>query len=327
MYTFYFTILLVLILIFSSIRKQDKDVLLEKDSTIFIRGIATIFIVLHHTVQHTNANNGIVWYFRLIGYICVAIFFLLSGYGNTFSYRNNKSTKIGWLLKRILRICITFWFIWIIDLIAILFINEDKFSIIILIKQALTLTLPYWINWYLKIQVIFYIAYKLFKKNNDIVLLLLTIISVCIMYILRLESFWWNTMICFGLGSVFAERKEKIIINLKKNKYIKLILSLVAFVLLFILGTRSFELQVISSIAFCIFITILLFVFKFKSKIINFIGNLSLEIYLWHGVLLKLLFKDSKNIINLNINLLLFFILSILLAFITNKIVNKIIKS
>lgn len=93
MYTFYFTILLILILIFSSIRKQDKYVLLEKASTIFIRGIAIIFIMFHHIVQHTNANNGVVWYFNLIGYICVAIFFLLSGYGNTFSYKNNKSTN------------------------------------------------------------------------------------------------------------------------------------------------------------------------------------------------------------------------------------------
>lgn len=230
-------------------------------------------------------------------------------------------------MKRILRIYITFWFIWIIDLIVILFINEDKFSISILVKQALTLTFPYWINWYLKIQVIayilFYIAYKLFKKNNDIVLLLLTIISVCIMYILRLDSYWWNTIICFGLGSIFAERKEKIIVKLKRNKYIILILSLITFGLSFILGRRYSELQVISSIAFCIFITTLLFVFKFKSKIINFIGNISLEIYLWHLVLLKLLFKNNKNIINLNINLLVFFILSILLAFITNRIVNN----
>lgn len=316
---------------FTSIKKQDKEILLEKDSTIFIRGIAIIFIMFHHIVQHTNAIDSIVIHFNLIGYICVAVFFLLSGYGNAFSYRKNKNHAEKWILKRILRIYITFWIIWIIDLIAVMLVNKDTFNITTLIKQAITMTFPYWINWYLKIQVIayilFYIAYKLFKKNKDIALLVLTVISVGIMYIFKLAPFWWNTVICFGIGSILAERKDLILNKLKNtNKYILLVVSLLISGVLFLLGTKYSNITVISSIAFCIFITLLVFTFKFKSRFINFVGNISLEIYLWHLVLLKLLFKNNKNIMNLNVNLLLFFILAIGLAYLSNRLVKKIIK-
>lgn len=331
MYIFYLAILLTVVLILMSVKKQDKEILLEKDSTIFIRGIAIIFIMFHHIVQHTNAIDSIVIHFNLIGYICVAMFFLLSGYGNAFSYRKNKDHAEKWILKRILRIYLTFWIIWIIDLIAVILVNGDEFSVSTLIKQATTMTFPYWINWYLKIQVIayilFYIAYKLFKKNSDIVLVVLTIISVGVMYILGLDVYWWNTIMCFGFGSVLAERKDLVLKKIKSaNKYILLAASLVAFVVLFILGINHCKITTISSIAFCVFVTLLVFAFKFKSKIINFIGNISLEIYLWHLVLLKLLFKDNKNIMNLNINLLLFFVLAIGLAYISNRLVKKIIK-
>lgn len=330
MCTFYLTILLTIISVFISCRKQDKEILLEKDSTVFVRGIAIMFVIFVHTMQHTNADDSMLNHLNQIGNLVVGTFFLLSGYGNTLSYKKNKKHLEKWTLKRILRIYITFWVVWLIDLVAVMLINNDTYNITTLIKQAVTLTLPYWVNWYLKVQVIsyvlFYIAYKLFKKNNDIVLLILTIICTAVLCILKLDVHWWNTVICFGMGSILAERKDLILNKLKnKNKYILLVVSLIISVILFLLGTRYKNITIISSVAFCVFITIMLLVFKFRSTIVCTIGNISLEIYLWHLVLLKVLFRNYRNIINLNANILLLFVLSIALSYITNKLIRKII--
>lgn len=254
MYILYLVLVLIFLSILVSIKKQENEVLLEKESTIFVRGLAVLFIMLHHLVQRTVATNSYIFMFNWIGFIMVGIFFLLSGYGNTFSISKNKS------------------------------INEMFLGLI-------TLT------WYIKIQILAYvllfISYKFFKKNNDIILFFLTLISTIIMILMKLEPYWWNSVLCFAIGCILAEHKNSIINFLKKsNKYIIIPLSIVTFLALFYLGSIVEELKIIANISFCMLIVILLYYYKFSSKIINFLGNLSLEIYLWHMNLIILLFED-----------------------------------
>lgn len=309
--------------------KQDKELILEKESTIFVRGIAIIFIMLHHLVQRTVATDNHVCVLNLVGYIMVGVFFLLSGYGNTFSVKNNKSIKS--LIKKCLRLIITFWFICIIYLILLAIFKGQLYSINNILKALFTITMPYYTIWYLKIQIMAYIllyfSYNVFKKNTDLIVLGLTLLSVIIFRMLNFGAYWWNSVLCFGVGCVIAERKNIFANFLEKtNKYIIILLSVILFLILFYIGNRCKEVMVVSSISFCMMITIILYFFKFKSKIINFIGSISLEIYLWHLVFIIILFDKGKNIINLNINLIMYFGLSIGVSFITNKLISKIIR-
>ncbi len=322
MYILYLVLVLIFLSILVSIKKQENEVLLEKESTIFVRGLAVLFLMLHHLVQRTVATNSYIFMFNWIGFIMVGIFFLLSGYGNTFSISKNKSINL--LIRRILKLLITFLLIYIIYIILLAVFKKDLLSLNEMFLGLITLT------WYIKIQILAYvllfISYKFFKKNNDIILFFLTLISTIIMILMKLEPYWWNSVLCFAIGCILAEHKNSIINFLKKsNKYIIIPLSIVTFLALFYLGSIVEELKIIANISFCMLIVILLYYYKFSSKIINFLGNLSLEIYLWHMNLIILLFNKGKNIVNLNLNLIMYFGLSILLAYLTNKLVNKIL--
>ena len=330
MIIFYVFIISTILIIGCSIKPTKEEKILDKNSTTFARGIVILFIVFHHIVQHTNITNSMLNYLSLIGYLCVGVFLFLSGYGNYLSYKNNEGNAERWILKRILRVYIEFWSIWIIDLAVVYFINGDSYGIASILNQGLSMTLPYWINWYLKIQVLvyilFYISFKLFKNRNSEILLIMTILFCGLMILLKYDSYWWNTIICFGVGNLFAKYKNLIVSGLQKiNKWIALTSSILVFAIAFIIGCKINYFTVISSVVFCITITVILYYYEFQSKIINFIGNISLEIYLWHLVLLKLLFRNKEAIINANINLLLFMGLSVLLAYITNKLITKII--
>ena len=330
MIIFYLLIISTILIIAYSAKTTKEDRILNKYSTNFTRGVAILFIMFHHLVQQINITDSILNYLNLIGYLCVGVFLFLSGYGNYLSYKNNDGNAETWILKRILRIYIEFWIIWIIDLVAVYFINGDSYGITNILSQGLSMTFPYWINWYLKIQVLayilFYITFKLFKNRNSEILIVSTIMFCGLMILLKYDSYWWNTIICFGVGSLFTKYKNLIVSGLQKiNKWIALITSILVFIIFFIIGCKISYFTVISSVVFCITITVILYYYQFRSKIINFIGGISLEIYLWHLVLLKLLFRNKEAIINTNINLLLFMGLSILLAYITNKLITKII--
>lgn len=92
-----------LILCIGSIRcccNSDDTVILDRKNTDVLRGIAAFAIVLHHLCQYVTNQNAIFSFFGFIGDLCVAIFFLLSGYSNRMSYKRvEKSTtkyKIIW---------------------------------------------------------------------------------------------------------------------------------------------------------------------------------------------------------------------------------------
>ena len=325
MYIFYLVLGFILLSILVSIKKQDNMVILEKESTIFIRGIAILFIMLHHLVQRTIATNNYVLIFNWIGFLMVGIFFLLSGYGNTFSVKKDNSIKF--LVKRILRLLITLILIYVIYIILLAIFKGKSFSINEIFSGLVTTT---WF-WYIKIQILAYIllfvSYKFFRKNSDIIVFILTLISVIIMILMGFESYWWNSILCFPIGCILAEKKDKMKDFLKnRNKYIIIPLSLIIFLIFFYLGSICEGIKILASISLCLFVVIVLFYYKFNCKIISFLGNISLEIYLWHLSLIIILFNKGKNIVNLNLNLIMYFVISLGLAYLTNIIVNIIMK-
>lgn len=68
---------------------MSKDYL-SKENTKALKGIFAVFVLWHHLYQYSALITGTVIgiVFQAMGYLSVGMFFFLSGYGLTTSYRN-----------------------------------------------------------------------------------------------------------------------------------------------------------------------------------------------------------------------------------------------
>ena len=74
-----------------------------------LRGLFAIAIVLHHLSQEATRTGGYLFrHFAYTGYLYVAFFFFLSGYGLQKSYIASENYKNGFLQKRLPKILLPY---------------------------------------------------------------------------------------------------------------------------------------------------------------------------------------------------------------------------
>ncbi len=323
-----FSILFLLSLI--GVRKcclTDHSDFFSKESTNWLRGIAIIFIMLAHYFASINSP----WIFQTTGSLGVALFFLLSGFGLMAQKQKRSDYYKGFIVKRIFRIVvpfiIAFAFCCVMFLICGFSFENNLFF------EFFTLSLPDTINWYLKIQMIMYIVFWLLmlalkNKSNKLFVVIIfsvSLIYMAIAYISGIETYWFSSTLYFPLGMLLAMYKDKLYALINKKYIISVLISIVLFIagfgLLYFIGGSVFYEMLYTLSVVLIFITILVKVHG-NSKILLFMGNYSLELYLSHTIIYKLLvFVDAGNI-------LWFFaaiIASVLLAVLIKKLSDLIV--
>lgn len=302
-----------------------KDEPLDKSNTLTIRGFAILCIIMHHISQYFQINGMISTLFESTGFIFVGIFFALSGYGNYLSYKNNnidKNTILKWGTKKILRLYISCFIAIIISNIAILMFKDlGKFSIAEFIKDIFTLTLPIWINWYLKVQLFLYIAFlivfRYVKYYRNLTLSIIVLCFVILMYSMKFEVYWYNSCLCFCIGILFAKYKDNYLNLSIIKKCILILFVLIGVVIALVYDSRA------SSIFVCMGIVLIILlvdvIMPIKSRMMCILGNCSLEIYLFHWILICI-FRVVN--LNKNIEILSILIISCLVSIVLNKLVK-----
>lgn len=309
---------------------------LSKSNTLTIRGMVIICVILHHITQYFNVYGIGAKLFLHTGYIFVGIFFALSGYGNYISYSKNKignGTTLKWTLNRIIKLYISCSLVIIFSVLSIMiFKYENALSIKGILKYIVTLTLPKWNNWYLKVQLILYIVfaliYRYVKKYKLPVFSTLIILMIIAMYVNGLDSYWYNSNLCFCLGIFLAKYKENIM-NMAMFKKITLVCSLMCFTMLFIVLTLkgpklSYNISsIFISICFVAMILILDTMIPINSRLLSKLGNISLQVYLVHFILIEIFRTMSFNV---NIEIVCIFIFTLIISILFNRI-EKIIQN
>lgn len=213
-----------------------------------------------------------------------------------------------------------------------IFKYENAVSIKNILKYIITLTLPKWNNLYLKVQLILYtlfaLTYRYVRKYKLPIFSALIILMIIVMYINGLDSYWYNANLCFCLGIVFAKYKDNII-NMAMLKKITLISSLMCFTVFFIVLTlKGPQLSYnISSIFICTcFVAMILIldtIVPLRSKLLSKLGNISLQVYLVHFILIEIFRTMSFNV---NIEIVCIFIFTLIISILFNRI-EKIIQN
>lgn len=303
-----------IIFILVSIRKNKDNSWLDKSSTNALKGIAIITVMLHHFSGYTSGNSIFKIIFGNIGFLGVSIFLFISGYGLLVSYNKNKEKYLKSFIKnRLLKIVFIFAIAKLIELVLMQKINNilDWYTCIIM-------------YYYL----VFYFVYKYVKndnaKKNITILSFIPYIAICLL--LNNDPYWYNTAICFPLGLVIADNKDKVY-KIIKNNYVKLFIPLFLIISIMVgLQITGFIsearwLQFIVPVFFMGLTITILVKLKLQSKILEFFSKISYQLYLLHQVLFKFLYDIG---IHSDIAFLLAILINIVIAIIIEKILNLI---
>lgn len=182
------------------------------------------------------------------------------------------------------------------------------------------------------VSVLYYISFYLICRFEcripyvNLYLLGVTILWIISCFLLDLGEWWWKSCLAFNAGTYYAY-KESAIVSYVPPKKIVFILALLLILCLLphIFHRRTFYGAFIKlfQIIFPFYILSLPGKWHPKSRILTFLGYISYEIYLIHGVIIKLILTYYPYL-DFYFVMPVVYIVSIILAYSVNKIIGNV---
>ena len=308
----------------------------------------------------TRIQHGL-GFFVPIGFLCVSMFLFFNGYGLYKSFHSKDNYLKGFVKKRILPIVFMLYATTVIFYFVRLIIGE-KMDVLqtVLYLTSIKLCNPY--TWYAIVLPFFYLAFYLafkFIKNDGIAVLVTTAFVVAYMlfgttidhndYWFRGE-WWYNCVFLFAVGIIFAKFEDKIVSFFKRTYVVLMPLSVALIYPLylfsrFVCDTFSYYgenwgapdtvfrrrvcmgAETLVCIDFVLMFLLLGMKIKVGNKFLKFMGKITLEFYLIHGLFVDLFaFNFDGGVVNkIRIhNLLLYVVVVFVLGLISALILKKI---
>ncbi len=347
-----FSILIVLLLlivykikIFNPIISDINEDYLSINTSNALKGIFSLIVIIHHLSQRISIDTEIFVRLKFIGYLAVALFFFLSGYGLQKQYITKEDYNKKFLLKRLPSILfpyILFTFIyWLYyHIMGTTFSFGDIFTSIYHGNPIVDN------SWYIISIMIFYIFYYIlmviFKRKYLLMIIgsiLLNYLYIRLCIYLDFGQYWYCCNHLFTLGLIIATYEKQIISIIKRIYIIILPVMCILFHIVFsklsffIIHwwepiTKNYKLFLLmsSSLLFVIIIFLLLLKLKVGNKITEFLGKMSLELYLIQGLFITLFRSDKIMIENNYLYIIYTLIGTIITAYILNLIDKFILK-
>lgn len=277
---------------------------LSVDTGNVLRGLFAVVIVFHHLSQQTQ--TGFLFHsFKFAGYLASAVFFFLSGYGLQKSYLKSEKYKNGFLTKRLPKVLIPYigatllyWIFYAAG--GKVYSLRDIFAAI-LSGDPLVLY-----SWYIVCICYFYIAFWLImhacKKKYPLMVLCAVIwflIYAIVCTRLGYGTWWFSTPHLLMIGMLWAIYEQKIFPVITRYYYrigaVLTVVFAVTFIGVYRVSSESLflTLTMISSVLFVLIILLLTLKTQMQNPVLKFLGKISAEIYLIHG-LIMLGFRSEK---------------------------------
>ena len=310
---------------------------MSKNYTNCIRGIFAILVVIHHLYQYSGLLRGtyIGTVFQLFGFLSVAAFFFFSGYGLMLSDSKKDYIK-HFFFKRFLPLYC--FYVFLIILYSLWTLLLEKNIAPKLVFQSFLFGGTIVTNgWYLQAIFVAYLIYlfvfKYFKSSKMKILFFgVGIFTYCVVCMwLGLGINWYQTIPCMVLGMVYCTKKNYIDKLLKNSAWLIFILFSVVFAVCFVLSAIS-GLKVIFDVLYSLFFVCAMVAFSYilsgtsliENRFTKLCGDYSLEIYVSHGLFLRLIkLEYIKNVyIYIVIVLIGTIISSVILKIVYTRIVS-----
>lgn len=261
------------------------------------KGFAIFLVVVGHVADgyirsniFENYNNGIILIHSIIYSFHMALFFLISGYTFKIAYLKEERIKKNKIKTQLINIFIIFTIFTILQwVVKYMFKNvvNTEFTVHDLLLMYIKPMAPYWYLWDLFIFYIIGVLIYKYKDNQRLIIGILFLSTIICSVIFWTTSVFWSIfkfllfLLCFIMG-IFWDK-------IKKDNF-KLIIS--------ILGICSYNIaniicnnEIINHILYVIntlsIVYIIIYIFSKipklgNSKILNYLGQHSLEIYVLH---------------------------------------------
>ncbi|WP_022774730.1 acyltransferase family protein [Butyrivibrio sp. AE2015] len=257
-----------------------------------------------------------------IGYLLVSVFLFFNGYGVYKSYHTKENYLDGFIKKRILPVVLALYTTTVIFFIARLLVGEKMDAKqVVLYLTSIQLCNPN--TWYVIVLPFFYLAFyfsfKFIKKDGLAVLATTAFVVLYMLLGTRIDhndywirgEWWYNCVFLFPVGIIFAKFEDKIIPHLKKHYWVYLVAALLLFYPLYIYSgficnifgyygdnwgapdtvfRRRVSLlsQVFLTTEFVFTVLLTNMKVAFGNKFLKFMGTITLEFYLIHGLYVEL---------------------------------------
>ncbi len=316
---------------------------MKHQDTQFLRFIAILLIINSHLDKYYPIQS-----IASGGAIGNAIFFFLSAFGIYISQQKRNRNFDEWILGRIKRIYPTIWVTVILLLMPVMLINGDLSSKNILQFIGNFFYPPYW---FIQALLVFYIItfplLKSIKKQKELILFGVLFLIYLGSYLTWIDMSKWsiekipfviiNYFIIFIFGIFIARRNDKIIYSGIMNYiWLFLFVGLIYLHKYFITKGILIEFQFVQQAALypmlyyllkisrSPFVLSILMNNKSFSRIVNFIANITLEIYIVHETIILYVLKAKLPFpLNLIVLLTLTFTLAILVKKLSDLIIAK----
>lgn len=302
----------------------------DREKTLPMRGVLALLIVLHHFFCQMPNGYQPKEFFVYLGATIVAIFFFISGYGLTVQYLiKGKNYFNGFIKKRLLKLIVPL--VITIVVYKIVTNNYNFLNTFHGLKNGLTPT-PF--TWFVYTIIAYYLGFYIIFKHLKLQTALMVMIGFTFLYEYitisqHWDSCWYSATPAINVGMYYAAYENQI----KQKLITKPITSffIISTIVIMFFGYAILNSKLQLSLPFGDFVvfwvippivTIVSYYYKqHNNKILNFLGNISYEIYIVHGIYV-LQFSPMKE--NKILYLAAIYAATIITAFIINKINNKI---
>ncbi len=292
-----------------TLRKEPIEEYISPSQTSAINGIFVMFVFLRHFKQYIELGRYDA-YFKAcdswLGQLIVTTFLFYSGYGIMYSIMH-KDNYVRTIPKRALKLLIRFDVAIILFLIVGLIIGKHY------PLQRILLSFTGWksvgnSNWYIFVVLCLYVftfVAGIILKNKY--LLIALFVAACglgyifVVSLLGKGTYWYDTILCYPAGMLFAVNADKINSILKKSmagRVLSIIFTFVLFILCYNLRSNISDpyakvlMYELTAIFFVLFIVALTTVFVVSNAVLVWLGRFVFEIYILQRIPMILL-KDK----------------------------------
>ena len=239
----------------SSGRHADEKSFFDRISGKEIQGVLAVFIIFHQTVIALDASGdstGDMRFFYYYGILAVAFFFFSSGFGLLKRWMTDENYIKGFMRRRIFTVLVPFFicnYIYLTDALLNNIASRMHFGFGEVICSFFGIFLINNEMWFAVEIMILYIAFRLVfakvkKPLTGIIIMTLVVLAMMTIGLFSGHSdtgvmsywfkgeWWYNTLLMFPLGMLYAYKEERINRVIKRAFIAVLLGSAVLFVIL-----------------------------------------------------------------------------------------------
>ncbi len=324
-----------ILLLVSAVRPADGADCLSKSRTLDLRGLFALTVVLHHL--STRAYSGLIFPgFSYVGFISVSVFFFLSGYGLTVRFgQQGRPYLISVLVSRIPRMVAIYLMATAVYWLGFWAMGYD-ISLQYVLRSFINGS-PLALNsWYITALILLYLVFcavfACFGRRRGLSLCLLGAATLCYiltMHRLGYDYHWYMSTPGFWVGVFWAAYRQKLDGLINKHWLPAFGAVAVGFIAAYCLSGMtmlspipgmSLGSRLVACGLFPPLIVLIVTRLKLSSRILSFLGSISLELYLFHGLVYTFLRSSDVYIQSNALWVWASVLLSIALAYAMNRL-------